>query len=65
MHRFTCCLMLACSAACGATAGGTSQTAAGKPTLAIENVTIIPMDSERTLPHQTVLIGGDRLDETE
>jgi Amidohydrolase family len=61
MHRFAFGLLLACSAACGATVGGTSQTTAGKPSLAIENVTIVPMDSERTLPHQTVLIGGDRI----
>jgi hypothetical protein len=60
MHRFTFGVMLACSAACGATVGGT-QAVAGKPTLAIENVTIVPMDSERTLPHQTVLIVGDRI----
>jgi imidazolonepropionase-like amidohydrolase len=61
MHRFTYCLMLACSAACGATAGGTSQTTGRKPTLVIENVTVVPMDSERTLPHHTVLVGGDRI----
>jgi hypothetical protein len=60
MHRFTYCLMLACSA-CGATASGTSQRTGQKPTLAIENVTVVPMDSERTLPRQTVLIGGDRI----
>ena len=61
MHRFTSCLMFACSAACGITAGGTSPTTERSPTLVIENVTVVPMDSERTLPHRTVLIGGDRI----
>jgi adenine deaminase len=53
--------MLACSAASGSTAGDASQTTGRKPTLVIENVTVVPMDSERPLPHHTVEISGDRI----
>jgi hypothetical protein len=53
--------MVMCSAAWGAPAGGTSQTTGRKPTLVIENVTVVPMDSERMLPHHTGVIGGDRI----
>jgi hypothetical protein len=54
MDRFT---YAACWSwtACGATAGGTSQTTGRKPTLIIENVTVVPMNSDQTLPHHTVL----------
>ena len=42
-----------------------SSSAAGAPppadTAAFVNVTVLPMDSERLLPHQTVLVRGDRI----
>jgi imidazolonepropionase-like amidohydrolase len=44
---------------------GTVQTAAAQApaqqTIAIENVTVVPMDAERTLPQHTVVISGGRV----
>lgn len=45
-------------------AGGHAPSAsapASTSTLAITDVSVVPMDSERVLPHQTVLVRGDRI----
>jgi imidazolonepropionase-like amidohydrolase len=57
-------LALVCSALVGRPAGGQGAaqpaTQMGAP-VAFVDVTVLPMDSERTLEHQTVLVRGDRI----
>ncbi len=46
----------------GLIALGTAPGAQRPPALAIVNVTVIPMDRERTEPDQTVIVRGDRIE---
>ena len=53
--------VLAASSACArSTPDGTGSVSSGV-TLAIRDVTVIPMDRERAIPGQTVLIAGERI----
>ena len=38
-----------------------SSTALYAQTVAFVDVSVVPMDSERILPHQTVVVQGDRI----
>lgn len=59
--RILCCFLAAVSAF--AAAASAQAATRGASSLAFVDVTVIPMDSERTLPRQTVIVTGDRITE--
>jgi hypothetical protein len=67
--RWTCCALLLCSLAAAALADAalinpplTDRTAASD-TIAFTNVTVVPMDRDRLLANQTVVVRGGRIAE--
>ena len=54
-------IVLAASPACARSTPPPTGSAGGGVTLAIRDVTVIPMDRERTIPRQTVLVAGERI----
>ena len=52
---------LACALACSALASGPLDPPAQDRVTAFVDVTVIPMDRERSLPNQTVVVRGDRI----
>jgi hypothetical protein len=53
--------LLHCALLCAALAGRGSPPDPAKSFTAFVNVTVIPMDRERVLRNQTVLVRGDRI----
>ena len=54
--------LLACVLACAAVAGaGPGDPASQERATAFVGVTVIPMDRERSVPNQTVVVRGDRI----
>jgi imidazolonepropionase-like amidohydrolase len=55
-------VLLACQAATATTTSDDPPRTDGATALAIVDVTIVPMGGDRTIPHQTVIVRGGRID---